>query len=226
MKKNLLLSILFYALCLSAFSQKPDWSVLKKELVGSYVGDIKRGLAQGKGTATGQDSYTGDFKKGLPDGQGEYTDSKGNIFKGSFREGKKHGQGIMTYKSAGVDSVVFGFWDYDKYIGKEKITPYEISNNMGGVEPRIFNNGPGNKVELAIFAPVTNNLVTTATIIFIGKATPRTTFGRNYYEDAVFPLEFDIRYETTNKLGTTRGVAHTIHIKINVPGNWVINLRN
>lgn len=224
MKKNLVLSILFCALCMSAFSQKSDWSVLKKELVGSYVGDIKKGLAQGKGTAIGQDSYTGDFKKGLPDGVGEYTDNKGNVYRGSFRNGLKEGQGILALKGESNDSVVIGYWEFDKYIGMDKLIPYEIITKDGAVRPSIFSSGEGNKVELAIYDP-RNILITGANIMFIGKASPRTTFGRNYYEDAVFPLEFDIRYNCSNKLGTA-SVSNAIHIKINKPGNWIITLRN
>lgn len=224
MKKNVVLSILFFCFCLFAYSQKPDWSVLKKELVGSYVGDIKKGLANGKGTATGQDSYTGDFKKGLPDGQGEYTDSKGNVYRGSFRNGLKEGHGILTLKGESNDSVVIGYWDFDKYIGKEKLVPYEIVTKDGAVRPSIFSAGAGNKVELDIYDP-RSNLITGANIMFIGKASPRTTFGRNYYEDADFPLEFDIRYNCSNKLGTA-SVSNAIHIKINRPGNWIITLRN
>ena len=225
MKKIVLLSLVFCGLCFTGFSQKQDWSVLKKELVGSYVGDIKKGLAQGKGTATGQDSYTGDFKKGLPDGEGEYTDSKGNVYRGAFRSGLKEGKGILTLKTITGDSVIIGYWESDRYIGAEKIVPYEISNKTGAVNPRIYSAGAGNKVELDIYDPVNSTLITDATIIYTGQATNRTTFGRNYYEDVVFPIEFDIRYNSHNKLGTTM-VANTIHIKISKPGNWVINLKS
>ena len=225
MKKNVVLSIVFCALCLSGLCQKPDWSVLKKELVGSYVGEIKKGLAQGKGTAIGQDSYTGDFKKGLPDGEGEYTDSKGNVYRGAFRSGLKEGKGILTLKTMNVDSVIIGYWDSDRYIGAERIIPYEISNKTGAVEPRIYSAGAGNKVELDIYDPVNSTLITNGTIIYTGQATNRTTFGRNYYEDVVFPIEFDIRYNSHNKLGTTT-VANSVHIKISKPGNWIITLKN
>jgi hypothetical protein len=225
MRKIVFLSVLFYAIIFSGFCQKIEWSVLKKELVGTYVGELKKGLANGKGTAVGQDSYTGDFKKGLPDGQGIYTDSEGNIYKGSFLKGYKEGKGELTYKGDNnKESVLIGYWEADKYIGKEKKDPYEISNKTGGVNPRIFNTGEGNKVEITIIDPVSHGFIT-GNIFLIGQASPRTTFNRYYYEDATFPLEFDIQYTCRNKLGTA-SIANTIRIKINKPGNWVVTLNN
>jgi len=224
MKKYIVLTVLMFALILSGYSQKIEWSVLKKELVGTYVGELKKGLANGKGTAKGSDEYTGDFKKGLPDGVGVYTDSLGNVYTGAFRNGKKEGRGIMTLVNGKPDSVLKGYWEFDKYIGAERIEPYEVSNKTGSVNPRIYNTGAGNKVEISIIDPVSHNLVS-GTIFFQGQASPRTTFGRYYYDDAVFPLEFDIQYSCRNKLGTAV-IANTVRIKISKPGNWVVTLNN
>ena len=49
------------------FAQNPC-KVLMKEISGSYSGECKKGLADGKGEAKGVDRYIGAFKKGLPDG--------------------------------------------------------------------------------------------------------------------------------------------------------------
>jgi hypothetical protein len=224
MKKYIVLAFLFFCLMLSAYSQKIEWSVLKKELIGTYVGELKKGLANGKGTAKGADEYTGDFKKGLPDGVGVYTDSLGNVYTGAFRNGKKEGRGIMTMANGKTDSVIKGYWAYDKYIGGERIEPYEVSNKTGSVNPRIFNTGAGNRVEISIVDPVTHGFLD-GTIFFTGQASPRTTSGRFYYEDAVFPMEFDVQYTCSNKLGTAK-IANTIRIKISKPGNWIITLNN
>jgi hypothetical protein len=224
MKKIVVISVLLSAFFFSGFCQKVEWSVLKKELVGTYTGNLKKGLADGKGTAKGRDSYTGEFKKGKPDGIGVYTDSLGNVYTGAFRNGQKEGRGIMTLVGVKKDSVIKGYWEYDKYIGAERIDPYEVSNKTGSVNPRIFNNGAGNKVEISIIDPVTHGFLT-GTIFFTGQASPRTTFNRYYYEDASFPIGFDIQYTCSNKLGTA-SINNTIRIKINKPGSWVITLNN
>ena len=224
MKKYIVLVVMTFSLTLSAYSQKIEWSVLKKELVGTYTGELKKGLANGKGTAKGQDEYTGDFKKGLPDGVGVYTDSLGNVYTGAFRNGKKEGRGIMTLANPKTDSVIKGYWEFDKYIGAERIEPYEVSNKTGSANPRIFSTGAGNRVEISIIDPVSHGFLD-GTIFFTGQASPRTTSGRFYYEDAVFPLEFDIQYTCSNKLGTAR-IASTIRIKISKPGNWIVTINN
>ena len=225
MKKYILLSVLFCAFGFYGKSQKIEWSVLKKELVGTYVGELKKGLANGQGTATGQDSYTGEFKKGLPDGKGVYTDSEGNIYQGSFLKGYKEGKGVLTYKGENnKESVMTGYWEADKYIGKEKLDPYEISNQSGAVNPRIYSAGPGSKVEISVINPV-NSAFLAASIFYTGQANPRASSGRYYYEEAVFPMEFDIQYNCSNKLGTAT-IANRIRIKINKPGNWIITLKN
>jgi hypothetical protein len=224
MKKIVVISILLSAFFYSGFCQKVEWSVLKKELVGTYTGDLKKGLADGKGTAKGQDSYTGDFKKGKPDGVGVYTDSLGNVYTGAFRNGLKDGRGIMTLAGVKKDSIIKGYWEYDKYIGAERIDPYEVTNKTGSVNPRIYNTSQGNKVEITIIDPVTHGFLT-GNIFYTGQATPRTTFNRYYYEDASFPLEFNIDYVCSNKLGTA-SINNTIRIKINKPGSWVITLNN
>jgi hypothetical protein len=224
MKRIVVFVVVLCALSFSGLCQKSDWAVVKKELIGTYTGDLKKGLANGKGTAVGPDSYTGDFKKGLPDGQGVYTDSEGNIYTGSFVNGKKDGKGELFIKNTVPNSVVTGYWENDKYIGKEKIDPYEISNRTGAVDPRIYSAGPGNKVEISIIDPVSHGYLG-ANIFYTGQASLRTTSGRYYYEDAVFPMEFNISYNCTNKIGTAV-ISNTVRIKINKPGYWVVTLKN
>ena len=224
MKKIILLPVILCALWFSGLCQKIEGPVHKKELVGKYEGHLQNGLAQGKGTAKGQDIYTGNFRKGLPDGEGVYTDFEGNVYKGSFMNGRKEGKGELTVKGAGKDMILKGYWESDKYVGKDNRAPYEVSNKTGSVTPRIFSAGAGNKVELTIIDPVTFEFIT-GSILVNGDANLRTTFGRYYYEDAAFPLEFDIQYNCNNKIGTSI-TANTIRIRINKPGYWIIILRN
>lgn len=224
MKKIIALSIILCTLCFAGFSQTTDGPVLKKELAGKYEGGQKKGLAHGTGTATGIDSYTGEFKKGLPDGDGVYTDSQGNVFKGSFRLGKKEGKGVFTAAQSSNEAPMVGYWENDKYVGKEKIEPYVVSNKTGACNPRIYAAGAGNKVEISAINPV-NSSYLGINIFMIGKAVDRYSSGRYYYEECSFPIEFDMNYTCSNKLGTAT-IANTVRIKINKPGNWIITLKN
>jgi hypothetical protein len=97
--------------------------VEQKSLVGTYTGECKKGLANGKGEATGYDHYTGLFKNGWPDGKGVYYYRDGSYYDGNFQEGIKEGKGEMHFiRAAGPDSVVKGYWSGDEYRGKKYIT--------------------------------------------------------------------------------------------------------
>lgn len=102
-----------------------DCKVLKESISGTYEGDCKKGLAQGKGTAKGVDTYTGDFKKGLPDGNGTYTWADGRIYKGEFKNGMMDGAGELTGTLAGAEgNVITGYWEEDEYLGTTKEAYY------------------------------------------------------------------------------------------------------
>jgi len=224
MKRFIVLSVIVCVFSVTGLCQSNDGPVLKKELVGKYEGGLRHGLAQGKGIAIGQDTYTGNFRKGLPSGEGTYTDSEGNIYKGSFVKGNKEGKGVLIIRGPEKEMKLKGYWKSDKYTGNDDDPQYEVSNKTGSVTPRIFNAGVGNKVEITIIDPVTIDYIP-GYIALKGQASLRTTFGRYYYEDATFPLEFDIRYDCNNKLGTST-TSNTIRIKINKPGYWVVILKN
>jgi hypothetical protein len=208
---------------LHVFGQKDAGPVLKKELAGKYEGELKKGLAHGQGTAVGLDSYTGHFSKGLPEGQGTYTFSNQDVYKGEFSKGLFSGKGLFTFKKAVGDSILEGYWDAGKYVGKTKVEPYEISNKTGGVNPSIIYIGEGNKVEIVVMDPYNKYII--PQIMAFGQFTQQTYYARNLFADAVFPLSFDIRYNCTNKM-RSGVIANTINIKINKPGNWQITLHN
>jgi hypothetical protein len=227
MKKILVLSIIFCALYFTSLCQTIEGPVLKKELVGKYEGGQKKGLAHGIGTATGINTYTGNFRNGLPDGEGVYTDRVGNVYKGSFRFGKKEGKGVFTPVQSSNEKPIIGYWENDEYVGAEKLDPYEISNKTGSCNPRLYAAGAGKKVEICAINPV-NSSYLRIRIFMIGDATerpPERYSGRYCFDDCNFPIEFDMRYNSPNKLGTG-GIENTVRIKINKPGNWFITLRN
>ena len=254
MKKLILITSLFLAFYLVGVSQNSG-PVLKKELVGKYEGEQKKGLAQGKGTATGKESYTGEFKAGLPDGIGIYTDSVGNVFKGTFKYGIKDGKGEFIPSPTSGEKAMTGYWMDDKYVGKDKVEPYEVTSKVGSVSPRIYSIGPGNVIDITVVDPTDNSNVS-ATIQVIGQGNSRedTSYHKYFFEDCKFPIEFDIRYQVRSKGGSigagtmaanidkntanplrdssggvnsnTSLVDNSIHIKIIKPGKWSITLKN
>lgn len=222
MKRLLFIIILGFGFA-AAQCQETTGPVLLKEISGKYDGDLKGGLANGMGTAIGTDKYEGNFRKGFPSGEGTYTFSNGDVYQGNFVKGIISGKGTMYYKSIRPDSVAQGYWDEGKYQGKVKIEPYVISNQSGTVSPRITNGGEGNQVELAVLDPF--NKYINPQINATGKYFQRFSYSRIFFEQIEFPLELDINYYCSNKLGTGT-VYNTIRIKINKPGKWLITLKN
>ena len=99
-------------------------------------------------------TYVGDQKNGQPDGKGVLTDTIGNVFKGSFKKGKKDGYGELTIKNAiGKDSTLVGYWKKDQYVGlyefpyKIVSKSYMISNASIAYEPA---NPSGNTIEISV----------------------------------------------------------------------------
>ena len=128
MEKRLPLVIVFMTTLFSSFGLHAQdgnktCEVLAKELAGTYVGECKKGLAEGKGEAVGNQRYVGNFKNGLPHGEGTYYYSESNYHKGKFQEGIKEGKGEMHYLRNGQpDSVIKGYWSGDEYRGKSYTT--------------------------------------------------------------------------------------------------------
>jgi hypothetical protein len=221
--KTALITLIISFVSICVYSQDITGPVLKKEISGKYEGELKKGLAHGNGTAIGQDTYTGHFSKGLPDGDGTYTFGNGDIYKGAFSKGLFSGKGILLYRKASGDSIVEGYWQGGKYVGKTIVDPYEISNKTGSANPSISRIGDGNKVEIVVMDPF--NAYINPQIIPIGEFTLETYYSRNLFNDAKFPISFDIRYSCSNKIRTGI-IDSTVKIKINKPGNWLVTIRN
>lgn len=85
-----------------------ECKVLVPEISENYDGKCKKGLAQGKGTASGIDNYVGRFVKGLPDGKGVYTWANGDKYDGYWDKGKRNGEGTFSFRINNKDSVFSG----------------------------------------------------------------------------------------------------------------------
>ena len=99
-------------------------------------------------------NYVGDQKNGQPDGNGVLTDTSGNVFKGSFKKGKKEGYGELKYKTIfDKDSTLVGYWKKDQYVGfyeypyKIVSKSYMVSNATISSEPA---NPSGNIIEVSV----------------------------------------------------------------------------
>ena len=109
-----------------------------------------------KAQSSGQKAttYVGDQKNGQPDGNGVLTDTSGNVFKGSFKKGKKEGYGELKYRTIfDKDSTLVGYWKKDQYVGfyeypyKIISKSYMVSNANITTEPA---NPSGNIIEVSV----------------------------------------------------------------------------
>lgn len=131
----------------NAFSQQNDSTskVLLKEIAGSYKGDCKNGLANGKGTAIGEDTYKGMFQNGLPEGKGTYTYKNGNVFSGEWKHGLKDGKGKFAQYINGKATVITGYWKNGDYVGITKPADNYRITNLSSIENYSVKETPGDK---------------------------------------------------------------------------------
>lgn len=128
MRSSILILILFL-LCvtyLPVYSQE-TCKVESTDLIGSYKGECKNGLANGKGEAKGIHYYKGSFKDGKPNGDGILYYGDTLFYDGNFQDGIKEGKGEMHYlRKNKEDSVIKGYWSGDEYRGS-KYTTYSFT---------------------------------------------------------------------------------------------------
>ena len=147
LKQHLLLLFILLSFDPYAYSQKESspCKVLLKEISGSYKGDCKNGMADGKGTATGEDSFTGNFANGLPEGKGVYKYKNGNMYSGYWKNGLKNGKGEFKSIINGKASIVKGYWKDGEYSGiTEPDEEYRITN-LTGIENYSIKNVKGDQ---------------------------------------------------------------------------------
>ena len=100
--------VLFFLLfSLPAAAQ--DCGVLDPELKGYYAGPCKDGLAEGEGVARGTAEYRGGFRAGKKHGQGVKSWPNGDRYEGGFAEDRREGQGKYSWGR--------GPWDGESHEG-------------------------------------------------------------------------------------------------------------
>ncbi|MEP6748163.1 MAG: hypothetical protein ABJB86_10595 [Bacteroidota bacterium] len=115
--------ILTNTLVLTAQDSTASCRVVALNLLSSYKGACKNGLANGQGDAVGIHHYTGNFRDGIPNGYGTYYYDDSTYYMGYFQDGVKEGKGEAHYLHKGrSDSAIKGYWSGNEFRGKKYIT--------------------------------------------------------------------------------------------------------
>jgi hypothetical protein len=218
------LAAIFLANGMIAIAQDTkECKVLQAELSGEYKGECKKGLAHGIGEATGTDRYTGSFKKGYPNGKGIYYYSSGAVYEGSFLNGKRHGQGKLSFSNEGELITEEGLWEKDNYIGKKPEPAYEITLKRN-VSRYTFikTSDPRNMVMIKIIRNgntiYPDNLLLSGSTGSIVQQKPFTGF-----EQLQYPFHGSIKYSILNPFNNTY-VDYEFNFTLREPGSWEITL--
>jgi len=224
MKRRLFITvILIFSAGFTALNSQTPCRVLKPQIAGTYSGDCRNGLADGKGEATGEDFYKGEFVRGLPDGDGTYTWKNGATYKGQWKRGLMDGTGTYTHKNSGNDTVLSGKWKNDKYLGNSNASAYKIeyTNSIGRVTvirvgDRAYvqyklSRGGGGTDEIS-------NLMLQGSSGTENNQTPFTGF-----EQVDFPFKGKVTFNVPNSFRT--GILSCeLRFTIFEPGAWIVTM--
>lgn len=218
------ITLVFYSNLLFSQStnQKGNCKVLMPEISGKYEGGCKKGLANGLGKAIGKDTYVGSFKKGLPNGIGIYTWTKtGAVYDGNWKKGFRKGKGKYTITINGKDSITQGYWDKNKYIGKNKVTKrYSVIFKRGISNLYFFKNGDGNQVIIEV-----DEIQSPTNLLMQGSSGSQFSYAYTGFQNITFPFKGRITYDIKNKLSATSHYC-ALEFEIFEPGDWTIKIRN
>ncbi len=199
--------------------------VLAPEIAQSYQGGCKKGLAHGRGKATGVNTYEGNFVKGLPHGIGKYIWENGSFFDGMWKSGKREGKGV--YFDAIKNTTITGIWKNDRFVKSSNAplareTRFQVLMQRGIDRVRFVRIGEGNRVlfkfsEMSGQRPVQNLWIDGTSGHYDERG------GQISFENIAFPFEGRIRFSALTKLKT--GIVDCeIRFVINEPGLWEFTL--
>jgi len=191
-------------------------------LHGIYIGECKKGLAHGRGLAQGIDNYSGQFKNGWPDGKGTYKWENGEKYEGEWKSGFRNGFGVFSFKVNNRDSVLYGLWKDDRYIGPKPKPPLIISKqNITKVD--FHRNGVGSKVIIS-FGGVYQREIHNLTIV--GDSGAEFSIGvETGYDIVEFPFHCKIMFTSSNSSQNYEQYC-ILEFIINQPGNWTVSITN
>jgi hypothetical protein len=221
---KLLFSLFFSLLIVNALIAQEN-PVLVKELQGNYVGKLKKGLANGKGVATGTDKYEGYFRQGYPEGRGTYTWQNGDAYTGKMSHGKMNGEGSLKFTINAKDSIISGIFEEGKYIGPKpladlkiqrltnaaSITAIKTSPTVNDIYVYITRDGRSASIGNLTFHANTGTYYTTESYIFI--------------ENYQLPVTVTIKYQIQSRLNSTLTDV-TAEFLIQNPGQFKVEIKN
>ena len=119
-------------------SHQTSWKTIKspdRYLV--YIGEVRNGLPNGKGTYTDPDGfkYVGELKNGKLHGQGMLVAPHGDQYVGQYKDGKLHGKGTYTWSNG---NRYVGEWKEGKANGQGRLTWPDGREYVGAFEDSKF----------------------------------------------------------------------------------------
>jgi hypothetical protein len=213
-------------------------NILKKTLLvfcGLLISNIY-GQEKNKCTVVDNENsgvYVGECKKGLADGDGvfEYMNGK-YIFQGKFKKGLKHGEGkLFSFINGEKKLIKEGLWKNNKYIGeksKQQSVAYKVQKRINVERYSVRNVGEGNKIKFSFLQNGNRNNILDLAIV----GDSGTKFSSSYnqsinegYENVKFPFKCTVTYRTLSKL-KFQTFDVRFEILILEPGVWDITLNN
>ncbi|NQU32172.1 MAG: hypothetical protein HQ521_02960 [Bacteroidetes bacterium] len=198
--------------------------VLVKNISETYEGKCKKGLANGKGVATGIDKYEGRFSKGYPNGSGTYTWANGSEYTGDWEFGQRSGEGTYRFIYNDNDSIIDGIWKNDKYIGP--IPPPPIVMLSRNVQNYTFSKqGDKSTMTIQIYMNGSINSTIQDLVIVSSNGSYQNLGNVISFSEIMYPATFKITYKTWNKLHTAM-LDVTFEFKIVGTGDWLLKITN
>lgn len=202
-----------------------ECKVLKPRIADYYSGPCVKGLAHGTGEAFGIDQYRGDFIKGLPDGIGTYIWQSGDRYDGEWKEGLRHGRGVMTFITAGDDSIQAGSWKRDLYVGEDPSPRYSVLYRQGVGRVTCVRMGISrNYVGIKFTRSGESSAGTISDLMLTGSS------GSEYisdtfigFENVHYPFEGRVRFTAPNAFYSAMLDCEVRYV-INQPGAWTVTI--
>jgi hypothetical protein len=232
--KKLITSILSVIILSSLAFAQNECKVLVPELQGQYKGECKKGLADGEGSAQGEEKYVGNFKKGLPHGFGVYFYKNGSNYVGSFKKGVRDGYGLLNDMSSGGKVMHYGLWVAGKLaIPNDARGLYRVHNYRGPnmIIPEVK---MGNHLANQIFIEFTEQGVPTKTATIVDY---KISSGE-YVENIDRTLNREIQFDNVTEFPVTLYLKYVykridwrnqdceFEVTLFTPGIWTIKLEH